>query len=161
MHGYSIGKQKSTASLGAQTSPIPGPGLATRIALSSSLVTLMLVAIMLAASIYFVSSHIKNIYVEKAYAIANAFDHSIDAAVLSNGNGLLRERIRDSVLLSPELISVTVFKSRDSRLIAFASSSGSVDQLASAENFAAFRENRVITRDVETATGKVLRVTCR
>ena len=158
MQEYSIGNDAASVNSDSPGLRRSGPGLATRVALSSSLATLLLVGIMLAASIFYVSSHIRNIYVEKAYAIANAFDQGIDQLSYLDDPAALRQRIRDNVLLSPELVAVTVYRLRDAALIEVSSSQGSSGQAASPENFAAYRGNRVITRDVSGATGRVLRV---
>lgn len=158
MSDYTVADSAGAMDTGATGVRKNGHGLATRVALSSSLAILLLVCIMLATGIYYVSSHIKNIYLEKAYAIASAFDHGIGQRWYLDDPSALQKRIQENILLFPELIALSVFRQRNAELIAITSSSSAVMLAPGPENYAALRGNRVITRDLSVASGRVLRV---
>ena len=84
------------------------PGLATRVALANSRAMLLLCGLLLAISAYLVSGHIRNIYHDKAYAPASAFDHSIGHRPILNDPAALNKNIDETLRLSPELNEATL-----------------------------------------------------
>ena len=136
----------------------PGSGLTTKIVVSGTLIMLSLVAILLATGFYTVTRHYHNACLQQAAAIVRAFERNIVGKEDLSNSARLSSLIQKGLLFAPDLSSVVVFKSEDSGLLGIASSRGIAIEKADIDNFEALREDRLISREVETDAGQVLRV---
>lgn len=158
MQQYIASDKDSTGPLADLPLIRPGKSLTAKIVLSGSLAVLLLIVILLVTGFLTVTRHYHNAGLQQAGAIARELESSISGKEDFNDTALLSRQIQNGLVFSPGVVSIVVFGSENSTLSGIASSRGIVMEKPDADNFAALRDNRPLSRTIETSAGRILRV---